>query len=133
VNALGFCKLVEQRLGWCPPGNRQGLDFKRYGPTARRVKARMEEEPQRFTFKNLQLAVELLHRERLERSPLGVFAHVDRAVEMSRDVEIDLDEEIRKAMRIEELRGDPKGWATRFMRAQGSYRAEALAEWEAEQ
>lgn len=120
-----FCKLVENKLGWVNP--RTGPEWKRYQGVAGRVAQRMFDE--RVTLADLELAVELLWRERKPRSPIGVFAHVERARIKAVVSESDVEHDIRHAMAQEELRGDPDGWVVRFSRATGPYRREALDEW----
>lgn len=127
MNATEFCQLVENRLGWEPP---QGLpSWNRYRVAAAQVNTKVASNPSLFTWENLSLAVELLVREKQSRSPVGVFAHVDRALDLALDPEEDLDEEIRKVVAYETLLGDPAGWASRLTRAQGTFRREALTEW----
>lgn len=125
--ATDFAKLVENKLGWINP--RPGPEFKRYQSIAKRVVDKMTED--RVSFDDLELAVELLWRERKPRSPMGVFAHVERARAKSVDIETDVEVEIRHAMAVEEQAGDPEGWVIRFSRATGPYRREALNEWKA--
>lgn len=123
-----YCQLVESRLGWLPP---EGLSYRRYQQEARKVTTKQQTNPALFTFDNLRLAVELLAREKKTRTPIGVFAHVQRALDLAQDTETDLEIDIRAAMRVEAHRGDPDGWVDRFARAVGPYRAEALAAWRA--
>lgn len=125
-NPTEFCQLVESRLGWIPP---DGPDWQRYRVMAARVAKKMDIDPELYSLRNLELAVELLAREKLPRSPLGVFAHVPRAVEMAVDSDEDVESGIRAATAIEQGRGDPEGWVTRFARAMGPYRLQALNEW----
>lgn len=124
--ATEYCRLVEARLGWMPPA---GPEFRRYQAMAKRVNNRMLDEPGLFTFANLALAVELLAREKTARNPLGVFAHVERAVAMAAVPELDVETQIREAAAYETERGDPAGWVTRLTRAVGSYRQTVLNEW----
>lgn len=126
-NASEFCKLVENRLGWAPPANVR--PYQRYMREANKVMTRVETNPALYTWENLALAVELLARERTARTPVGVFAHVERALEMRRDPEDDIETRIREVVAYETERGDPDGWVVRFARAEGPYRAEALDEW----
>jgi hypothetical protein len=122
-----FCKRVESRLGWVPPAH--GPKYSRYYTTSNRVARKMSENPSLYTFHNLELAIELLAQERKPRTPLGVFAHVERALALAAEDEMDVEVMIREACTYEEQRGDPQGWVTRFSRASGDYRAEALQEW----
>lgn len=128
TSATRFCKLVEAKLGWVPP-NPHAPAWLAYKQEASKVTNKIATDPELYTWRNLELAVELLRREKKPRSPIGVFAHVARAVEMANEVEPDLDTQIREATAYEVRRGDPAGWVTRFARAQGAYRAQALAEW----
>ena len=125
-NATEYMTLVENRLGWQPPGRRGSL---RYNVEVSRVKERLQANPDLFTWRNLELAVELCRRERLPRTPLGVLAHVQRAVDMRKDDLDDLEVEIWQAMSKEIANDDPDGWATRFARAQGIHRQQLLHEW----
>lgn len=127
MTPTAFCQLVENRLGWSPPPG--GPAYRRYVVEAAKVKRKIASNPELYTWAALELAVELLARERLPRTPIGVFSHVERALTMARLPETDLEEQIRSAMRYEGLRGDPGGWVTRFTRATGPYRAEVLDEW----
>lgn len=129
-NVTEFMVLVENRLGWQPPGRRGSV---RYNVEVARVKERIKAQPDLFTYRNLELAVELCRRERLPRTPLGVLAHVQRAVDKRKDDVDDLEVEIWEAMSHEIARGDPDDWATRFSRASGVYRQQLLNEWKATQ
>lgn len=103
-NVTEFMVLVENRLGWQPPGRRGSV---RYNVEVARVKERLKANPDLFTFRNLELAVELCRRERLPRTPLGVLAHVQRAFDMRKDDVDDLEVDIWQAMATEIARGDP--------------------------
>lgn len=127
--ATEFCQLVENKLGWAPPGHLPA--FRRYQIEAAKVKRKIATNPGLFTWRNLELAVELLWRERQPRTPIGVFAHVERAVEKAVVSEEAVELQIREALKIEEHRGDPDGWVTRFARATGAFRREAFEEWRA--
>lgn len=120
-----FCELVERRLGWeaKPPRWRSIVT------EASKVSRRIEENPSLYTWENLRLTVELLAREKLSRSPLGVFAHVERAVELIVEPEDDTEEQIREVMRYESMVGDPHGWTVRFARADGHFRKVLLDQW----
>jgi hypothetical protein len=96
---------------------------------SRKVEENIADNPDLFTWDNLQAAVELLASERKPSRPSGVFVHVPRALNRVRDEEMDLDIDIRQAMTIEAAKGDPDGWVERLSRAVGVYRAEALHEW----
>ncbi len=125
--ATQYIELVENRLGWESP---EGPQFLRYQPEARKVTLKMTTDPELYTFRNLELAVELLAREKVTRSPVGVFAHVERALEAAREIEPDMELRIREVCDIEVKRGDPDGWVTRFARASGKYRGQALDDYE---
>jgi hypothetical protein len=126
VNATEYCKLVENRLGWAPPGI---YGWKKYAAEAAKVKRKIATDPNLFTWDNLMLAVELLVREKQPRTPIGVFAHVDRALDLALDKDHDIEHEIRGVVAYESALGDPAGWVTRFARATGQYREMALNEW----
>lgn len=124
-NATIFCELVESRLGWEVPGVRwRGLVIE-----ANKVNTRRAEDTALYTWENLALAVELLAREKKSRSPIGVFAHVQRALDLALDTEVDVEEEIRTVMRYETALGDPQGWVVRFARATGHHRKVLLDAW----
>lgn len=125
-----FCKIVEARLGWSPPA---GPPFKRYQAEARKVTNKIATNPVLYTYENLLLAVELLVREKQPRTPIGVFGHVDRALDLALDKEVPVEEQIREATAIEARRGDPDGWVERFARAVGIYRPQTLQEWRDQQ
>lgn len=130
MNAIEFVKIVEARLGWMPPSSHNvRMGHTRYVAEAAKVKRKAATKPDLYTWDNLLLAVELLVRERQPRTPVGVFAHVERALAMAVEVEDDLETAIRDATAYEVQRGDPDGWETRFARAVGHYRSLALAEW----
>src|SRR4051812_23932896 len=93
-----YCQLVEARLGWLPP---EGVAFRRYQGEARKVTSKQKTNPSLFSFDNLRLAVELLAREKKTRTPIGVFAHVQRAIDLAPAKEPDVELEIREAMRVE--------------------------------
>lgn len=129
MNATEFCELVEMRLGWEIPHRANRPRWKQVVTEAAKVNRKQAENPSLYTWTNLQLAVELLRREKKSRSPVGVFAHVQRALDLALDDESDLEYEIRKVVTYEEQRGDPDGWAVRFARATGPYRRRLLDEW----
>lgn len=127
-NATQFVHLVENRLGWAP---RAGMSrWRAVSVEAGRVNSMVETDPTLYTWVNLALAVELLAKEKKPRTPLGVFAHVQRALDLAMDHEDDIEAEIREVMRFEVMRGDPQGWAVRFARADGGYRRLLLREWQ---
>jgi hypothetical protein len=126
VNATEFCKLVENRLGWAPPA---GAPYRQYRVEAAKVKRKIATDPDLYTWDNLKLAVALLAREKQPRTPMGVFAHVDRALDLALDKDHDVEHEIRQVVAYESALGDPAGWVTRFARATGQYREMALNEW----
>lgn len=130
MSPTAYVKHVENTLGWQPPQTKRG-GYTRYLGPARRVQERMDTNPALYTMDNLLLAVELLRREHKAYSPLGVFAHVERALDVAFDRETDLDVDLREAIQIEAGRGDPDGWVERLTRAMGPYRVEALEEWKA--
>ena len=125
-NATEFCKAVEARLGWLAP---EGPAYQRYRIEVGKVNRKIATNPTLYTWRNLELAIELLSREKKSRNPMGVFAHVERAVELAVEPESDIETQIREAIRHETHRGDPAGWVTRLNRAMGHYRVEALREW----
>lgn len=120
-----FMLMVQNRLGWVPTN-----DFA-LEATEKKVAARMAEQPVTYNLRNLTLAVELLAREKETRSPLGVFAHVPRALSLARETESDIETLIHEAVRTELALGDPDGWVVRFARAIGPYRADVYDEWRA--
>ena len=128
-NATQYCRLVENVLGWSPPRRRNDKPWTGYAALAKRVNEKITTDPVLFTWANLELAVELLRREKLPRNPLGVFAHVARAVKPAVESESDVEVEIRKAIAYEVLRGDPGNWEVRFARVHPSLRAQTLDEW----
>ncbi len=129
MTPTAFCKHVEGRLGWEPPDVEP--QWRRYMVEARKVARKRQQDPNRFTWRNLTLAVELLRRRQLTRTPCGVFAYVDLAVERANVEPTDLETAIVDAINAELCVGDPAGWAGRLMRARGSYRREVLEEWRA--
>lgn len=121
-----FCRIVEARLGWEAP---RGPEFRRYNVEAAKVARKISTNPSLYTWDNLLAAVALLARERQSRTPVGVFAHVDRALDLALDPEHDVEEEIRQVIAYETSLGDPEGWVVRLSRATGQYRRMALDEW----
>lgn len=127
MNAVDFCRLVEARLGWeAPTGKRS---YQAYTAEAGKVKRRIATQPSLYTWENLLLAVELCARKKMPRTPIGVFAHVEQALELARESDSDIEQQIREAIAYEVKRGDPAGWATRFSRTANHYRKLALIEW----
>lgn len=118
-----FMRDVENRLGWVP----QNKHARR--ATERKVQDKIQTNPELYTARNLNLALELLVREKTQRSPLGVIAHVERAVAMARDTTSDLEAKIAQAVRYETGWGDKDGWATRFARSSGVWREATYREW----
>lgn len=126
MTPTAFCQLVENTLGWAPP---PGPAFRAYRAEAAKVKRKQATNPDLYTWDNLRLAVALLAREKKARTPWGVFAHVERALDLALDADDDLETQIREAIAYETRRGDPAGWVPRFARATGGYRDQALREW----
>lgn len=132
MTPMSFCQLVEGRLGWSPgdfPPDVPG--WQRYRAEAGKVQRKMRQDPARYTWRNLKLAVEFLRRQHLTRTPIGVFAYVDAALAKSAVPETQIEGRIQAAIAAETAQGDPDGWAARLMRVHHSYRLEALVEWEA--
>lgn len=127
MNGTEFCKIVENRLGWMPPDR----GWKKYLVASQSVTAKIKSNPRLYTWDNLLATVELLRSEGQSRSPLGVFAHVERAVQRKREDDSDVEKRIWFAMTVENGRGDPDGWGPRFARTSGGFRLEAVEEWEA--
>lgn len=127
MTPIRFCELVEARLGWEVPSRR--VRWRVLMSEGNKVAKKVATNPDLYTWDNLILAVELCARERKSRTPLGVFAHVERALDLALDDEIDVEQEIREVVAYETSRGDPGGWVVRFARATGHYRRLALDEW----
>lgn len=127
MNATEYCKLVENKLGWAPPRGVRGWEL--YRAEAAKVNRKIATNPSLYTWDNLLMAVALLVRERQSRTPIGVFSHVERALDLAMDKDDDIEEEIRKVIAYETERGDPNGWVTRLNRATGGWRRTALDEW----
>lgn len=131
MTPTSFCQLVEGRLGWAPNVSAQTPNWQRYRVEARKVARKLDEDPARFTWRNLRLAVELLRRRQLTRTPCGVFAYVDLALQKANTLPDDTEAAVTRVMHAELAVGDPDGWAARLMRARGRYRLEVLEEWHA--
>lgn len=130
-NATQFCELVEQELGWENPNALAVQSWKVYGAEAAKVKREIAKNADLFTWRNLMLAVELLKNERECRTPVGVFSHVERAVEMATAPVTDLESDVQNAIAFERHRGDPDGWVGRFVRSAIGYQPQLLREWRA--
>lgn len=122
-----FIDAVENTLGWSSA--LRGPRWKVRKIEAGKVDKKRATNPALYTWPNLMLALELCRRERLPRTPTGVFAHVERALELRRAPEVDLEEAIREATAREVAAGDPDQWVTRFARSAGHYRKEAYEQW----
>lgn len=129
MTPTAFCKLVEARLGWSPPDPALP-EWQRYQSEAAKVKRRIEDNPVLYSWRNLSLAVELLRRQRIERTPIGVFAYVPAAIDAARVEDDDLELQISHAVAFEFSLGDPDGWGARMTRARGAYRVEVYREWQ---
>lgn len=127
MTPTAFCELVENRLGWQAPDD---VPWRRYRVEAAKVKRKIAQAPDLYTWRNLQLAVEFCRRQQLERTPVGVMAYVQPALEAAAEEDTDLEKQIYMAVRVELAKGDPEGWVGRLTRAQGQYRAEAFREWQ---
>jgi hypothetical protein len=127
MNATEYCLVVENRLGWVPPQTKP--IWAKYQAEAGKVKRKIATNPELYTWENLLLAVELLVRERQPRTPIGVFAHVERALDLALDKATDVEAEIQEIVAYESGLGDPAGWVVRFARAQGGYRQLLVDEW----
>lgn len=122
-----FCTYVEAELGWDNPNAFKG--YQSYMTEAAKVKRKIATRPDLYTWKNLQLAVQLLKREHQTRTPVGVFAHVERAQESATADDIPVEVDVQRAIAAEQLRGDPDGWIGRFMRAAPAFQTQLLMEW----
>lgn len=132
-NATEFCHLVSNRLGWLPPGKKEG--WREIVIEASKVKRKIATNPRLYTWENLEKAVELLHRERITpASPAAVCWSVERALKLSAvdtsRQQVDADTE--QAIEAEVAAGDPAGWAVRLARSFGQGRVEVLTQWKIE-
>lgn len=131
MNATQFVELVENRLGWDPASKYPKLPYwKAVRAEAGQVNKKVASDPDLYTYEHLALAVELLVRERKQSTPLGVFAHVERAlskapvVEEVRPLEDQIADAVDEAVELGEF-----DWADRLVRASGQHRAKVLEEW----
>lgn len=132
-NATEFVELVSNRLGWLPPGNKER--WREIAIEAHKVKNKIATKPRLYTWENLELAVELLYREREQPvSPAAVCWQVERALNLSvvDDSRKSIDAEVEEAVAAEVAAGDPDGWAVRFARSFGAGRVEVLNAWRKE-
>lgn len=136
--ALGFIKHCEDVLGWLPNPNPRVPRTQARRQCATRLVAAMKEDPERYTWHNLLLAVELVRREKtVIRSPLYLLHRVDDALKLANApvAEVPLEEAIRAALMRESVTPDDERsryWTVRFTRATGRYRREAYDAWLAE-
>lgn len=126
MTPTAYVQLVENKLGWQAPF---GPEHVRYQSEARKVSLKISTDPELYTWRNLELAVEYLRRQKITRSPVGVFHFVPTALQLGVEVETDLEDRIREVVNYEVKRGDPDGWADRFARCTGIHRGEAYDEW----
>lgn len=129
-NATEFVTAVENTLGWCPPEDDRPR-WKVIAIEAGKVNRKIKTNPALYTWDNLQLALELLRRERREvKSPAAVLWHVERAlkqaavVEVVEDIDVAISDAVDEAMDAGEYE-----WADRLVRARGTGRQRVLDEW----
>lgn len=131
--ATQFVELVSNRLGWLPPGKAE--PWREVAIEASKVKRKIATNPVLYTWDNLELAVELLARERVTpKSPAAVCWHVERALRLA-EVDVSratIDAEVEEAIRLEVEAGDPDQWAIRLARSFGMGRVEVLNQWRSE-
>lgn len=127
--ATEFVTAVENTLGWEPPESQPR--WKAVQVEAAKVNRKIATNPALFTWANLQLALELLRRERKEvKSPAAVLWHVERALAQAAVEEQtdDLDEQVQKAV-TEAMEAGAYEWVERLVRSRGDGRSEALRAW----
>lgn len=133
-NAKQLLLLIENQLGWAP-ANPQKQEYWRLMSThAGRINKKVTENPQLYSWRNLELAVAFLKKRRIAvKSPMLVFYVVPSALELANESEqprplADLiDSAIEYEMR-HELPGFEK-WCERLVRAFGEARREVYAQW----
>lgn len=126
--ATEFVEAVENLLGWVPAEPR----WKSIRTEAAKVKRKRSTNLPLYSFDNLELAIALLRRERKAvQSPVAVLWHVERALKMGEVVvETDeLDAQVTELVEYLAEHGDPDGWTSRLVRAQGRGRQEVLDEY----
>ena len=133
-NATEFVLLVENTLGWVPD---ESLElWKARAIMAGRLKKAMAKKPSLYTWENLELAVELLRRQRQPvKSPIFVLYKVEEAlkaavVEQQRPLGDLIDEAIATERSQPSLTS--QDWIDQLTRAVGKYRQDAYDEWRAE-
>lgn len=133
-NATELVVLCENALGWVPDSSMPL--WKARSIQAGRLKTAVAKDPRKLTWHNLELAVELLRRERQTiSSPMFVIYKVDEALRLaqapvSRPIGELIDAAIGREMAAPTERGSY--WVGRFSRAVGKARLEVHAEWFAE-
>jgi len=122
--ATEFVQRVENVLGWTPAGS----GWKARTVEAAKVNKRISEDPALYSWVHLELAVELMRRERRCVAPLTVMSHVKRALELAPVTERAdaIDAQIQEIASVQRAKGDPGGWADRLLRARGAGRQRAL-------
>lgn len=127
---------VEGRLGWSGLAGTTEQRRKFLIVETSKVKRRIATAPELYTWKNLQLAVDHMHREHLYGyGPMGAFAFVAEAVKAdrrSREAKpTDLGKAVQDAIALEQdmqLDGH-EHWIRRLVRSSGPARQEVLDEW----
>ena len=135
TNATGLVVLCENRLGWVPDQTKEL--WKARAIQAGRLNKAIAKNPALYTWHNLELAVELLFRQRQPiQSPMFVLYQVEEAVKLAaKQAEPrPLGELIDEAIAVEQAQPSSQqhNWVGQLTRAVGSYRRDAYDEWLAE-
>lgn len=132
-NATEFVVLCENTLGYNPDPTKEL--WKARSIMAGRLNKAIKAKPHLYTWENLELAVELLRRQRQPvASPMFVLYKVEEALKAAAAAQIrPLGELIDEAVAAERSLPQPsQDWIDQLTRAVGKYRKDALDEWQAE-
>lgn len=136
-NVTDFVVLVENRLGWMPVVDDKTPLHKARGVEVAKLKRKIAEKPELFTWKNLLLAVEYCSRKQIRvASPAAVCWKVEKALkEIVPEQQMSpVAERIQKAIAWEQQHQlvGWENWVGMLTRAGGVLRDELLIEWKQE-
>jgi hypothetical protein len=132
-NATEFVVLCENTLGYNPDPTKEL--WRARSIMAGRLNKAIKAKPLLYTWANLELAVELLRRQRQPvASPMYVLYKVEEALKAAAAAQVrPLGELVDEAIAAERALPEPdERWVQQLTRAVGKYRQDALDEWRAE-
>lgn len=124
-------------MGWPAPTLRDGRpDHPKRAAFIKRMNTVIAKDPELYTMRNLQLAIEYCRRKQIEiATPTLLFGHVKEALELAntdnRPTDVEADRQAAIDYEVQAQHADSDFWIGRLTRAQGPGLFVALTAWRA--